>query len=136
MKITLDTNVLISSTMWDNSVAFKLLKKLIENEEEIFTTADILDEYQKVLKRDFKYTKEETDKISTEVIIRFLKIVEINERIDEIKEDPTDNKILECAVESNSEYILSYDKHLLNIKEFRGIKIITPEEYLEILKIQ
>ena len=48
--------------------------------------------------------------------------------------DEKDNKFLECAIASKSDYIISYDKHLLKLKEFKNIKIITPEEFLKTLK--
>ena len=41
---------------------------------------------------------------------------------------------IETAVAGNVDYIVSQDNHLLNLKEFRGIKIITPEEFNELLK--
>lgn len=49
-------------------------------------------------------------------------------KVDAVKEDPDDNKIIECALESNAEYIISYDKHLLKLKEYQRIKIVRPEE--------
>jgi len=55
-----------------------------------------------------------------------------NRKVDVVKEDADDNKIIECALESKSEYIISYDKHLLKLKEFQGIKIIQPEEALRL----
>ena len=51
MKISADTNFLISATQWDYSVSHKLLTKLIENNAEIFTTKEILDEFSEVLSR-------------------------------------------------------------------------------------
>jgi uncharacterized protein len=132
-KITFDTNILISSTLWKNSVSRKLLVKLIIQYAEIFITDDILDEYSNVLKRDFNLSKEEI-KEKIEVVLSFCNIVDPSINIEEIKDDPTDNKVLECAVESHSEYIISYDKHLLNLKEFRNIKIVSPEEILELLR--
>ena len=59
MKVTVDTNFLISATQWDYSVAHKLLRKLIILDAEIFTTQEILDETQEVLVRDFEYSKNE-----------------------------------------------------------------------------
>lgn len=128
MKITVDTNFLISSSLWDNSVAHKSLLKLIKNNVKIYTTKDILDEFSKVLKRDFEYNDEEVaERINN--ILSFVRLVITKNKIKIVKEDPDDNKILECAIESDSEYILTYDKHLLNIKEYKGIKIIRPEEF-------
>ena len=61
-------------------------------------------------------------------MILFIKIVTPKDRIQLVKDDAEDNKIIECAIESSSSYIITYDKHLLNIKEYEGIKIIKPEE--------
>ncbi|MBD3202927.1 putative toxin-antitoxin system toxin component, PIN family [Candidatus Woesearchaeota archaeon] len=133
MKVTVDTNFLISSTQWNYSVAHKLLIKFIEQEVKIFTTKDILDEFEKVLERDFKYDKTSSNNL-IEKIISFVHLVEPKDKVDVIKDDPDDNIIIECALESNSEFIITYDKHLLNIKENKGIKIITPEIARNILE--
>jgi len=118
MKIVVDTNFLVSATQWDYSVSHKLLEKLIRNNAEIFTTKEILDEFAKVLKRDFLYDEEETRNI-IEIVLQFLSLVISGKKIDVVKEDSDDNKIVECALESRADYIVSYDKHLLNLKELR-----------------
>ncbi len=132
MKITVDTNFFVSATQWDNSVAYRLLMRLIELNTQIFTTKEILNEFITVLQRYFKYNTKEIDTI-IEKIIAFVTLVESTEKVDIIQKDPTDNKILECAIASSSKYILTYDKHLLDLKEFREIKILTPEELLRII---
>ncbi len=53
-----DTNVLLSSTLWDGSVAQKLVFKLIKHDVKIFASENILSEYKKVLKRDFEYSND------------------------------------------------------------------------------
>ena len=45
--------------------------------------------------------------------------------------DVNDNKIIECALESKAKYIISYDKHLLKLKEYEGIKIVRPEDFIK-----
>jgi len=131
MKVTVDTNFLISSTQWDYSVAHKLLKKLILSDAEIFTTYDILDETAEVLERDFEYSKDEAKNI-IEKILLFAKLIKPKQKVDVIKDDPDDNKVIECAIESSSDYIITYDRHLLKLKEYKGIKIVTPEEFNKI----
>ena len=131
MKVTIDTNFLISATQWDYSVAHKLLKKFILSDVIIFTTQDILDETSEVLERDFEYNKNEAKNI-IEKILLFTSLIEPKQKVDVIKEDPDDNKVIECAIESSSEYIITYDRHLLKLKEYKGIKIITPEEFNKI----
>ena len=57
-------------------------------------------------------------------------MIEPKQKIDIIKDDPDDNKVIECAIESSSDYIVTYDKHLIKLKEYKRIKIIKPEEIL------
>ncbi|MBS3097069.1 putative toxin-antitoxin system toxin component, PIN family [Candidatus Woesearchaeota archaeon] len=130
MKVNVDTNFLISATQWDYSVAHKLLKKFILSDAEIFTTQDILDETAEVLERDFGYNKEEVKNI-IEKILLFVKLIEPKQKVEIIKDDPDDNKVIECAVESSSDYIVTYDGHLLKLKDYKGIKIMKPEEILK-----
>ncbi|MAE13603.1 putative toxin-antitoxin system toxin component, PIN family [Candidatus Woesearchaeota archaeon] len=131
MRITVDTNFLISATQWDYSVAHKLLKKLIENDVKIFSTKEILDEFAEVLKRDFRYHKKEVEKI-IETLMQVLTIISTKIKVDIVKDDPDDNKVIECALESSSEYILTYDKHLLRLIKYEQVKIIRPEEAKDI----
>ncbi|MGC2656703.1 MAG: putative toxin-antitoxin system toxin component, PIN family [Bryobacteraceae bacterium] len=51
--------------------------------------------------------------------------------LDVIKHDPPDNRILECAVEAKSDYIVSEDNDLLRLKQYSGIRIVTVAEFLE-----
>ena len=99
MKVVLDTNFLVSATQWDYSVSHKLFEKLIRDNVEMFTTKEILEEFVEVLRRDFLYSDEES-KILIELILKFLLLVNPGKKVDAVKEDPDDNKILECALES------------------------------------
>ncbi|MEK6933663.1 MAG: putative toxin-antitoxin system toxin component, PIN family [Nanoarchaeota archaeon] len=132
MRFTLDTNFLVSATQWNYSIANKLLEKLIRENHDIFATKEILEEFTEILKRDFKYNDQEIREI-LEKVLQFLTLVTPTKKVDVVKEDTDDNKIIECAIESEAEYILSYDKHLLNLKEYSGIKIIRPEEAMTYL---
>jgi putative PIN family toxin of toxin-antitoxin system len=133
MAVTFDTNVLLSATLWDGSVSQKLLFKLIEKNVKIYSSLEILAEYQKVIKRDFDYSDEEVSEIMAKVL-SFVSLVTPTIKVEVVKDDPADNKIIECAIASSSEYIITYDKkHLLKIGEYRGVKIITPEKALTLL---
>lgn len=66
----------------------------------------------------------------------FTKLIEPKQKVDIIKDDSDDNKVVACATESSSQYIITYDKHLLKLKEYKEIKIITPEELVKILTSQ
>ena len=51
--------------------------------------------------------------------------------INQILEDPQDNRILECAVEGDADYIISGDTHLLNLKQHEAIRILSPNQFVE-----
>ncbi|MFZ5799233.1 MAG: putative toxin-antitoxin system toxin component, PIN family [Thermodesulfobacteriota bacterium] len=50
--------------------------------------------------------------------------------LDIVRDDPDDNKFIECAVGLQCEVIVSGDKHLLSVQEYMGIKIVSPREFL------
>ena len=96
------------------------------------TSLEAVSEIIKVLK-DFKIKlSDEMIKEWIDLIVRNSLIVELKEKIAAVKDDPKDNVFIETAVAGNVDYIISQDNHLLKLKEFRGIKIITPEEFNKI----
>jgi len=136
MKITVDTNVLISSTFW-NGNSDKIINLVENNKIELILSEEIIEEFIKVL--NYKEIQEKIKdknlemKRSVEKIVSISKIVIPKLKIN-ISEDSDDNKILECAVEGKADYIISQDNHLLKLKEYNKIKILTPKEFLEIFQ--
>lgn len=93
----------------------------------------ILKEVITVLREDFRWQPyrilDAWQKLST-----LGNMVEPKRVLEVIKEDPPDNRILECAVEAGSEMIVSWDKDLLRLGEFQGIRIVSPLQFLERLR--
>ncbi len=81
--------------------------------------------------RDFNLEKQEIADI-VNAVLYFTHLIEPKESVEAIKSDPKDDKILDCAIACNADFIVSQDNHLLNLKLFRNIKIITPEEFNKI----
>ena len=67
-----------------------------------------------------------------ELIVRNSIVVEPEEKIRAVKDDPKDDIFIEAAVAGSADFIVSQDKEVLKLKEFRGIKIVTPEEFNKI----
>jgi uncharacterized protein len=63
-------------------------------------------------------------------MLRCARLVEPTEALDVVKSDPTDNRILECALAAGSDVIVSGDAHLLLLESFRGIKIERPADFM------
>jgi uncharacterized protein len=133
MNVVFDTNALLSATLWNNSEMQKLLFKLMNLDAKLYISMPMITEYQKVMQRDFKFTHQEVIEATTK-ILKVFQLVTPKEKIDIIKDDQTDNMIIECAVCANAQYIITYDKHLLQIKKFRNIQILLPKEFTKTLK--
>ncbi len=126
MAVTFDTNALLSATLWDGSVAQKLLFDLIRQNVKIYSSADIINEYKHVLKRDFDFSDEYVAE-AVKKVLSFVTLENPKIKLDAVKDDPDDNPIVECALESKSNCIITYDLQLLKLKEYKGIQIIRPE---------
>ena len=61
-------------------------------------------------------------------------VVEPSRTIHAISEDPDDNRIIECALESCADYIISGDNHLLRLGEHKGVRILDPASFLELFE--
>ena len=137
MKLVLDTNVWLSGIFWEGE-ASKIIEKAEKKKIQILISEDILSEIVNVLNKESKFQKYILNlKLSVEEILRTIlsisDLIETKIKLDLIKADPKDNIILEVALDGKAEYIISYDNHLLNMIEFRGIKIISPGEFLKII---
>ncbi len=135
MRIVLDTNVWLSGIFWDGESS-KILEKAEKKDVQIIISEEILSEIIKVLNRESKFQKYILNlRLSIEDLLRTIlsisTLTETKTKLDIVKADPKDNIILEAAVEGKVEYIISYDNHLLNMIEFRNIKIISPGEFLK-----
>lgn len=129
-RVVLDTNIYLSGIIFGGN-SRHILDLIIKKKIKAITSPAILLEISKKLKQKFKWSQ---DKIvlTIKTIIKTTRIIKPKEILRVVKVDKSDNKVIEAAVESNSNYIISGDKHLLKIKKYQKIKIVTPAEYLSI----
>ena len=133
MKAVLDTNVFISGIFWKGA-SNRVINDWRGSKFTSVTSLEAVSEIIKILK-DFKIKlPDDMIKEWIDLIIRNSIIVEPKEKILAVKDDPKDDIFIETAVAGNVDYIISQDNHLLKLKEFRGIKIITPEEFNKIFQ--
>lgn len=133
MKVVLDTNVFISGIFWEGNFCSHIIDKWKKKEIEIVSSVKIVEELVETLK-SFKIPMPiEMIEEWKNLIIKNSIIVESLSKLDVIKDDLEDNKFLEAAVDGKADFIISQDRHLLNLKEFEGIKIIKPEEAINLI---
>ena len=128
-RIVLDTNVLISAIVFGGRPR-EVLEKVIAGRFTMAISAEMLAEFQWVLEgRKFRYPAAIVQNIVTE-LLSVSELVRPTMQVEQIKADPADNRILECALEIRAAYIVSGDKHLLELGQFEGIPILDAAAFL------
>ncbi len=137
MKVVFDTNVLISALITAGKPK-ELFHKVIAGEIQLVLSKDILEEFSEVADdpRIRKYADEAAVVAFLKVIDSFAKVIRVKSRFKVVKDDPDDDAILRVAFDGKVDCVVSGDKHLLALGEFKGIKILTVDKMLKILKDQ
>jgi putative PIN family toxin of toxin-antitoxin system len=135
MKIVFDTNVLISALITTGKPK-ELFNKAAQGQIQLIISKSILKEFSQVAEdpRIRKYANEDDVIGFVRVIHRVAKIVNVTSQFKVVKEDPDDDIVVRTAFDGKANYIVSGDKHLLSLETFRGIKILTVDEMLTLLK--
>ena len=154
MKIVIDTNLLIAAFFNKKSASFKILKEGTEGKIKILWTESIKKEGEKILsniqhslasgsrktRKNYRLAQElkirEEDSLDLDKVFKKENKIEKAPRVNFIKEDPTDNKFLACALKGGAQMIVTNDRHLLKIKKFKEIPTLTPIQALKMLKMK
>jgi len=128
----IDTNIYISAIFWGGKPR-DVVNLGRNGRVSIFTSSEIQAELERKLKTKFGIEKKEVAQILLDYSMFTLPIKSLH-KVVVIDADPDDNKFIECAVASKAAYIVSGDKHLLNLKNYQGIQIKKAAEFLEIFK--
>jgi putative PIN family toxin of toxin-antitoxin system len=128
-SIVLDTNVLISAIVFGGRPR-EVLEKVISGTFAMAISAEMLNEFQGVLEgRKFRYPVAIVRTIVNE-LLAVSELVRPTMKVQVIKADPADNRILECALESGAACIVTGDRHLLELGQFKGIPILDVAAFL------
>lgn len=138
IRVVVDTNVLVSGLISPEGFPAKIIDFWQERKYILVTSKAILQEMERVLNyprisRKYQIGKE----IIADYLRGFSVFAEVcrpTKRVFIIRNDPHDNKFIEAAVNGKADLIVSGDHHLLDLKEYQGIKIFTAKEFLEELK--
>jgi putative PIN family toxin of toxin-antitoxin system len=129
--VILDTNVLLSAIGWGGKPG-QCLEMVRSGKIEGITCVELLEELDKNLRSLFKFNDQEVAQSLAE-LLQFLKVVKIDGSLRGASADPGDDKVLECAVAGHATHVITGDRrHLLPLKDFRGIRIVSAAEFLTI----
>lgn len=130
-RVVIDTNIYISGLNFAGKPG-EVLELFITEKIEVCVSQFILSELEHILRTRFKW---DISQINRALNLIRAKAIEVNPsiKLTVVKEKDSDNRILECAVEGEVDYIISGDKrHILPLKEYKGIKILSPDEFLRL----
>ena len=135
VKAVFDTNILISGLLFKGNES-QLLNFVESGEVELFISAELVAElekvlnYPKVVKVLIRQQKNKETCLLT--VTNISSLVEPRVRVD-VTADVDDNRVLECAVEAGAGYIVSGDSHLLDLKSYKGIQVVSSKRMIEVL---
>jgi uncharacterized protein len=131
-RVVLDTNVYISALLW-TGIPHRLLRLAEAGDLTFVTTPAIMEELREALGRPkFRLRIRTLQSSVTELMEAILSIVEVVQDLPiepVVKRDPDDDKILACAIAAQADWIVSGDDHLLSLKRYKGIPIVTPRQF-------
>lgn len=130
IKVVIDTNVFISAFAFGGN-ALEIIRLFLKGDIEVYVSPFIVEEVTRILREKFLWEEAKIEKI-LELIRSKANEVYPKVKVSIIKSKDDDNRILECALESKVDYLISGDKrHILPLKEFKGIRIISVSEFLD-----
>lgn len=134
-RIVLDTNVLVSGLCFGGTPA-RILSAALAGKVKLFTTADLIDELKRVLQTKFPHRQEAI----ADTVEELGQIWEVLPRADlprirKISADPSDDRVLECAVAARADCIVSGDNHLLALESFAEVPILNPTGFLRRFRV-
>jgi putative PIN family toxin of toxin-antitoxin system len=131
LKATADTNILVSALVFKRGKPDQFLRMALSGEISLTVSEAILAEMADVLERKFHASPDEIAE-ATAVVRQAARTVTPAVQLDVIKEDPPDNRVLECAVSAGADYIVTGDKDLLRLGQYDAIRIVKVADFLEI----
>ncbi len=136
-RAVLDANVWVSALLWGGKPA-AIVRAAEEGKVDIIVSEAIVGEISQVLaypKLAKIYQAEGLRREELiEAVLRVVKFVEVTRKVNVVLEHPADDKFVECALAAGADYIVSGDRHLLNVGSHRKTRIVSVSEFLQIIE--
>lgn len=129
MRVVLDTSILVSALVFPGGAPEGVYRLVLEGRIEMVTSPTLLAELGRVLGTKFGW---EATRIEEAVrqLARLAIVVRPSITVEEIAADPSDDRVLEAAAEGDADAIASGDRHVLDLRAWRGIRALRASELL------
>ena len=132
MRVVLDTNVFVSGIHWSGD-SRKIIDAWTDDLFELVCSPDIIKELTRILKGFKKPLSDEFIVQFAQILLKDSVLTTPTAKLDVVKDDESDNRLIEAAVEGKADYIVTQDNHLLKIGSYKGIIIVKPSEFLQLV---
>lgn len=129
MRVVFDSNIFISALAIPGSQAEKAILRILSGHDTLLISQKILDEILSTLANKFSRDIEALSRVAVN-LTEMSEMITPRKRLKVLKDDP-DNRVLECAMEGDADFVVTGDKEMLRQKRYGGIRIITLREYLD-----
>jgi putative PIN family toxin of toxin-antitoxin system len=132
LRVVLDTNVLISAFHFPAGTLSGLWQPLAEGRFRLILSPAIVIELTEKLRGKFGWEEHELRRM-LRTLVRKAEIVRPSAVVEAVPGDADDNEIVACAVDGKADVIVSGDRHLLKLREYQGIPIVRPMDFLRMV---
>lgn len=132
-QLVIDTNILIAGLRSNKGASYKLLGILNDPRWKTNLSTALVFEYETVLKRESEQLNLSFDQID-KIINALCSIANLHQVFflwRPLSKDPDDDFLLDLAIKSKANFIISYNKSDLKVVEKFGVEILTPKEFLQ-----
>ena len=129
-KVVLDTNLFVAARFNPGSSSARIIDGCLEKKYEVISSPRLRREAESILKN---VKASEEFRMKARRLFKGAYVIKPAKRVRLIREDPADNKFLECAVGGRADYLVTSDRHLLRLGRFKGTKICKPGQFLELV---
>lgn len=136
-RAVVDSNLVVNRAISTTGAAAEILQRWRQDRFELAVSPPILEEYRRALGYERVRARhgmgdDEIDEL-VDRFRRFAIVVEPTEHPKVVAEDPDDDKFVACAVAAGAGFVVTRDKHLLKLRDYQGIRILSPAAFLAFL---
>jgi len=128
VRVIFDSNIYISALVIPGGQAERALFRILDGTDTLLISKTILDEVLATLARKFSRDPEALSQAAV-ILTEIAEVVKPEHTVSVFKDDP-DNRVLECADAGRADCIVTGDKTMLRLKQYRNIRLISLREYL------
>jgi len=130
-KVVIDTNVIVSALLFGGKPG-ELISFCENNRIEPIVSREIIDEYVRVLAYPkFELSEKEIQYLVYQQLLPYFQVVNTIPGQVIVQKDLSDDKVIRCALAGNSKVIVSGDIHLLSLKIYQDIRILSPSQFID-----